>query len=103
MDWALARREELIRTLNESTLKLAGRSLESQLHYEALGEAEEVLKRDSTNEQAQSIKMQALARTGRASEAVRSYESFCRNLKHELELEPSTDLIRAYHLAKMEA
>lgn len=101
MDWALARREKLVRVLNESTLKLAGRSLESGLFYEALAESEEVLARDPICEQAQQIKMNAMSKTGRSAEAIRSYEVFARNLKHEVGVEPNTELIRAYHVAKM--
>jgi DNA-binding response OmpR family regulator/DNA-binding SARP family transcriptional activator len=102
MDWALQRRQSLIHDLNEATLKVAGKALDEQRNYDALADSEEVLNRDSLSEQAQGIKMQALARSGRSAEAVRTFEAFSRNLRHELNVEPSTELLRAYHLARME-
>lgn len=103
MDWALSRRQSLIRNLNELTLRIATRSLDGNLNHDALAEAEEVLTRDPLSEQAQSIKMRAMAKTGRVADAIRSFEAFSRNLRLELGIEPSTELLKSYHLAKMES
>jgi two-component SAPR family response regulator len=101
MDWAVEFRRNLELKLLEAGLRLSELRLSQERHAEAAEVAETVLGLDPVCQLAYQRVMQAYIGMGRPEEAVRRFDRYEKVLKNELELEPSTDLIRVYHQAKM--
>jgi DNA-binding SARP family transcriptional activator len=68
---------------------------------EALEVADTVARMDPLCQQATQRMMEAQIRLGRPEEAIRAFERSQRLLMSELGMEPGTELIRAFHQAKL--
>jgi DNA-binding response OmpR family regulator/predicted negative regulator of RcsB-dependent stress response len=101
MDWALEARREIERRLVEAGLRLADVRLAQDRAQEAVEVADTVVRIDPLCQQASLRTMEALVRLGRPEEAVRVFERFERLLAAELGMEPNTELVRAFHVAKL--
>jgi two-component SAPR family response regulator len=101
MEWAAVKRRDLERMSAELHDSL-GRCCQSLgLYPEAVEMAERMLNLDPCNQRAHLLAMEAYQAHGRAELALRQFEQAEKSLKQELGVEPSTELLRAFHQAKM--
>lgn len=101
MEWALEKRRELERTAAELYDSLGHCCYTLSLFPEAVEMAEKMLTLDPCNQRAHLLAMESHHAHGRNELAMRQFEVAEKNLKEELGLEPSTELLRAYHKAKL--
>lgn len=101
MDWVVDFRRVLEQRLIEGGLRLSQIRLGQERASEALEVAQTVLGLDSLCQQATLRSMEAQVKLGRPEEALRLFEQCEKRLQTELEIEPSTDLLRAVQLAKL--
>lgn len=101
MEWALELRRDLDHRLLEAWLALAETRLGQARFQDALEVAATAVQMDPFCQQAVSRMMEAQVGIGRPEEAIRTFERCQRLLQQELEIEPNTDLIRAFHQAKL--
>ena len=101
MDWAVQFRRDLDRRLVEAGLQLAEVRLAQESFQEAAEVSDTLLELDPLCQLAYLAGMRAYQGMGRPEQAIRMFEQCEKVLQRELELEPSTDLLRAYHQAKL--
>ena len=101
MDWAVDFRRELNRRLLDAGLTLSALRLSQERFQDALEVAEVVLRLDPLCQQGYLRLMEAQVGLGRPEDALRAFQRCEKKLRLELEIEPSTELLRAYHAAKL--
>ncbi len=101
MDWALEARRDLEHRLVEAGLRLSEIRLSQDRAPEALEVADTVVRMDPLCQPATQRMMEAQIRLGRPELAIRAFERCQRLLSQELGMEPNTDLLRAFHQAKL--
>ena len=101
MDWALAVREEALSNLNEALLQLAESALVRRDFAAALEDSLRCLHWDELQPRAQNVVLRAYVGTGQPDRAVRHFQQHQQKLKRELDVEPSIELLEAYHLARL--
>ena len=101
MDWALALREEALGNLNEALLQLAEAALSRRDFAGALEDSLRCLHWDELQPRAQNVVLRAYVGTGQPDRAVRHFQQHQQKLKRELDVEPSIELLEAYHLARL--
>ena len=101
MEWAAVKRRDVERASAE-LFDALGHCCQSLGHYpEAIEMAERMLSMDPCNQRAHLLAMEAYQAHGRADQAIRQYEQAEVSLRQELGMEPSTELLRSYHQAKL--
>lgn len=100
MDWALALRRELEEQVTAAWLKLASAWVETEPER-ALEATTQVLRLDPLEQGAWLIQLKALVKAGHPEKAVRSFQKCQDALKRELGVEPSIELLEAYHRARL--
>ncbi|MCA9779658.1 MAG: hypothetical protein KC800_23180, partial [Candidatus Eremiobacteraeota bacterium] len=101
MEWAAVKRRDVERASAE-LFDALGHCCQSLGHYpEAIEMAERMLSMDPCNQRAHLLAMEGYQAHGRADLAIRQYEQAEASLKQELGMEPSTELLRSYHQAKL--
>jgi two-component SAPR family response regulator len=101
MDWILTKREDLEKRYLESLSRAADLANQQKAYREGLEFSMQVLSFDSCHQAACVQAMQGYTQLGRPEEAVRLFQKLEVALINELQIEPSTEAIRALHLAKM--
>ncbi|MEW6280413.1 MAG: response regulator [Candidatus Eremiobacterota bacterium] len=101
MDWAGPLRTALEQKLLQALESLAGTAAQSDRPAEACEHALRITSLDPCHQNAYALLLQSCIALGRPEEAVRHFESCARVLKSELDLEPSTELLRLYHTARL--
>ena len=101
MDWALTVREEALSNLNEALLQLAEAALGRRDFAAALEDSLRCLHWDELQPRAQNLVLRAYVGTGQPDRAVRHFQQHQQKLKRELDVEPSIELLEAYHLARL--
>lgn len=100
-DWALEKREHYERLALEVFTRRAEWELNSGQHLAALEQAQEALKLDQCSQKAALLAMKAHQGLGQSEEAVRLFTNLQRRLSRELGMEPSIELMEAYHRARL--
>jgi len=101
MDWALILRSQIERSVVEALSWLTSHSVARERHAEAIEHGSRLLEIDPCHQQGCLHLMQAHLALGEAERAVRRFEACRRALRSELDLEPSTELLRALQLARL--
>ncbi len=98
--WTLEERERLLARYLATATALADRLSQQEHAEEAVHLCEQVLKRDRCYEEAYQILMRAYARTGRRSQALRSYTRCVQALQSDLGIEPLPETTELYERIK---
>lgn len=101
MEWAAVKRRDVERASAELFDTLGHCCQDLGHHPEAIEMAERMLALDPCNQRAHLLAMEAYQAHGRADLAMRQFEQAEASLKEELGMEPSTDLLRSYHQARL--
>lgn len=101
MDWALQRQTRITELLTDAFLRLARISGDAKQYLEALSAVGQLLEFAPHLQKAHLLKMQLHTQAGQPEEAVSHYRRCEEMLRIEYEMEPSTDLVRAYHEARL--
>jgi two-component SAPR family response regulator len=101
LDWAVRRRTELEQQLQEAYEFVAQVALRTGAFDDALNFAQRSLDLDPCSQGCHLISIRAYLELGRPERAVRQFEICKRTLAQELDLEPATELIEAYHRARL--
>ncbi len=101
MDWALEWRARVERQMATALSRLAQDALARDRAHEALEAAFRLLEIDRCHQEAHLLVMQGQMASGRNEEALRQFEVCRRLLRDELDVEPSTALLEAYHRARL--
>lgn len=101
LDWAVRRRTELEQRLQQAYELVAEVALKSENFEQALTNAQRSLEFDPCAQGCHLISLRAYVGQSKPERAVRQFEHCKRILAQELELEPSTELIEAYHRARL--
>lgn len=101
-EWAEVIRQTLHALALECAVKLASHHSKQASWEAALQAAQKGMKLDPCHEGLATLLMEAALQASRYDLAVRCYESVRKHLQSELAVEPSTDLLRLYHRAKLE-
>ena len=100
-DWALNFRESLSLDLSRGLLSLAEIRLDQGKPDEALIASSRVMEKDAFSTPAVELSLRAHLALKQAEKAISLFEKVEFKMRHELQLEPSTDCIKLYHIAKM--
>ena len=100
-DWALSRQTKVSNVLAESFMRLAQICDDAKQYAEALSAVTQLLELRPHSQKAHLLKMQLHTKNGAPEAAVAHYRRCEELLRVEYELEPSTDIIRAYHEARL--
>ncbi|MFC5995260.1 ATP-binding protein [Pseudonocardia hispaniensis] len=95
-DWVLAERERLRRLSVDALAELAGSAAAEGRDADAVDHAHQLLRIDPLHEPAYRLLMTALARRGRRSEALRTYQRCVRTLDRELGVAPEPATTAVY-------
>lgn len=101
MDWAVSLREAAGLQLNEALLWLAEAALNRHDYAAALEDGLRCLTWDEFQPRAQNVVLRAYVGGGQAERAVRHFQLYEQKLKRELGAEPATELLEAFHLARL--
>lgn len=101
LDWALARQENVEEIIGEALLRLASIAEKSGQIDEASSAMSQLLEYRPHSQRAHLLKIQLLTKSGQPEAAVAHYRKCEEVLRLEYEMEPSTDIIRAYHEARL--
>ena len=101
-EWALQVREDLHTRVVGAAEKLAGYGWEQQDWTACLLAAQRGLALDPCHQALALAAMNACLELGRFELALRTFEQITKQLRSQLEVEPSTDLLRAYQRARLE-
>jgi two-component SAPR family response regulator len=101
MDWALQRRTRISNVMAEAFLRLAVLSEGAGQMAEAETAINNLLKVQPHSQKGHLFKVQLLTRQGEPERAIDHYRRCEELLRVEYQLEPSTDLLRAYHEARL--
>lgn len=100
-DWALNRRKELESRVAEAAFLISQAALHSENAHEAVEFSNRALQLDPTRQDVLCISLRGHILAGRPAAAVAQYEQYAKWLKNEFEAEPTIEVIREYHRAKM--
>lgn len=100
MDWALTLRSELEEQVTAAWLKLAAVWVDDEPER-ALEATAQVLRLDPLEQGAWLIQLKALVKAGQPEKAVRGFQKFQDALQRELGVEPSIEVLEAYHRARL--
>lgn len=100
-DWALNRRKELEARVTEAAYRIALGALEGENAHEAVEFSNRALTLDPTRQDILCVSLRGHILAGRPAAAVAQYEQYARWLKSEFEAEPTIDVMREYHRAKL--
>lgn len=100
-DWAVVKRETISQELIRDGCQAAGAAFKIGQFEQAVMFANHVLAIEPCSQEAALVAMRANIEKGSPELAVRVYETITKKLAKELDLEPSTDLVREHTLAKM--
>lgn len=101
MEWAAVKRRDVERASVEVFDSLGQCCHALGLFPEAVEMAEKMLSSDPCNQRAHLLAMDSHRANGRAELALRQFEIAKHSLNHDLGVEPSTELLKAFHQAKM--
>ncbi|MEW6283259.1 MAG: BTAD domain-containing putative transcriptional regulator, partial [Candidatus Eremiobacterota bacterium] len=101
MDWAIPLRTRIERQVEGALFELARHAVQEDRTPEACEHASRILEIDPCNQAAHLILMQAHLRSGRPEAAVRQFEQCRQVLRQELRMEPTIELLEAYHRARL--
>lgn len=101
-EWALLIRQELHELVVSAAARLAAHHRQRENWNACWQAAQRGLQWDPCDQHLALQSMESCLRLGRFDAAVRTFEQVKKQLHQELEVEPSTDLLRAYHRAKLE-
>ncbi|MFN2607365.1 MAG: AAA family ATPase [Acidimicrobiales bacterium] len=102
-DWVLAERERLRLLAVDALADLATSAYLERRDDEAVDHARHLLRIDPLHEPAYRLLMDALARRGERSQAVRTYHRCVEMLEHELGVGPEAATVEAYHRLRVPA
>ncbi len=94
--WASEERERLLARYLSAATDLAARLVQQGVLTEAIECCEQILRRDRCYEEAYQVLMQAHARSGSRSQAIRTYTRCVQSLNDELGIEPLPETIQMY-------
>lgn len=100
-DWALNRRKELEGRVCEAAYHIAQGALAAENAHEAVEFSNRALNLDPTRQDVLCISLRGHILAGRPAAAVSQYEQYAKWLKSEFEAEPTIDVMREYHRARM--
>lgn len=100
-DWALNTRSQIEQDYIELLIQLCDHHLAQKQFREALEQAQRAFEQASYRQDIFARLLRSLIGLGQCQEAIRRYDKFSNLLKHEYESEPSTELFRLYHEAKL--
>ena len=95
-EWVLARREALRRKVLKSLEIITGRAIESADYETAGSHARRQIEIDNLRESGHRQLMETLALSGRRTEALAHYDTFCLLLEKEFAAEPSVETAELY-------
>lgn len=101
-EWVLLIRQELHQLVLAAAARLARHYRDQDQWAACLQAAQRGLQWDPCHQDLALHSMESCLQLGRFDAAVRTFEQVKKHLQQELEVEPSTDLLRAYHRAKLE-
>lgn len=102
MEWAVNLRNTTEQQALDSFEKLAERGRKKGDHAQVLEVCDRLLRIDPCHQRAHQWKMEGFLALSRPQDAVRQFEA-CRQVLHqELGLEPTTELLRLLHMARLE-
>lgn len=101
LEWAVVKRREVDAQVSRCLMALAQSSFKLGLMPEALETTQKLLQLDSLYQEAHQLCMETLLELGRPEQAMRHYEEARQVLFAELGIEPSIELVRLFHLAKL--
>src|SRR5918997_451499 len=96
-DWVLEERERLRTCAVDALARLATSANDELQDDDAVEHARHLLRIDSLHEPSYRLLMEALARRGDRSEALRTYHRCVTTLEHELGVGPAAATVQAYH------
>lgn len=100
-DWALDRRKDLENRVADAAFHIAGVALGANNPHEAVEFAGRALALDPTRQDVLCLSLKGHILAGRPAAAVAQYEQYARWLKSEYEAEPTIDVMREYHRARL--
>lgn len=100
-DWALNRRKELEGRVAEAAFQIALAALAGENAHEAVEFSNRALGLDPTRQDVLCISLRGHILAGRPAAAVAQYEQYAKWLKQEFEAEPTIDVMREYHRARL--
>lgn len=101
MDWALAYRTRLEQTMVTSVSYLTDHYLQTDEAGRALEYAQRLLEHDPCSQEAYQQTMKAYLKLTRYADAVRLFKECQRQLRRELDMEPSVEMHRLHQMALM--
>ena len=101
LEWAVRLRDDLERRLQQSYEKFGRNCLEAERFEEALSFSELSLKYEPCSQESHLVVLQAHVGLGHPEQAVRQFRVCEKTLKRELDMEPSMELLEAYHRARL--
>jgi DNA-binding response OmpR family regulator len=101
LEWSEVPRREFERVFVQCQEKLADCCREVELYPEVEEVANRILERDPCHQVAHRLLMEAHIHQGKPEQAIRHFERARVALLNEMGIEPHTDLLRAYQLAKL--
>ncbi|MGE0493085.1 MAG: response regulator [Vulcanimicrobiota bacterium] len=101
LDWAIRQRDSLELEVIEGLLTAAGLASGAELYQEAMELSGQVCEYDNCNQPSHLLYMESCLSLGRPEQALRRFGDLEKALSREMGIEPSTDLLRAYHKAKL--
>ena len=100
-DWALNRRKELESRVAEAAFQIAQVALAGENAHEAVEFSNRALTLDPTRQDVLCISLRGHILAGRPAAAVAQYEQYAKWLRQEFEAEPTIDVMREYHRARL--
>lgn len=100
-DWVMSFRESLRLQLSEGLSSLAEVRLGQGRFDEAVTVCQHLLEKDGFDEKARKYLFQAQIDSGQPLEVVRGFEALEQKMRLELDLDPSMELVKLYHVAKL--
>lgn len=101
MDWALRTRDRVERTVAASYKKLGTLALEQSKPEQALECGHRLVDADSCSQDGFLLLMEGLVALNRPNEALKQFKKGENNLRNEMGVEPSIDMLRAFQKAKL--
>jgi two-component SAPR family response regulator len=100
-DWALNRRKELEARVAEAAYQIGQSALAADNAHEAVEFSTRALNLDPTRQDVLCISLKGHILAGRPAAAVAQYEQYAKWLKSEFDAEPTIDVMREYHRARL--
>jgi len=100
-DWALNRRKDLEARVAEAAFQIAQFALAAENAHEAVEFSNRSLGLDPTRQDVLCISLRGHILAGRPAAAVAQYEQYAKWLRQEFEAEPTIDVMREYHRARL--